>query len=150
MKQNFHLVSERVCQRIIEVIPELPKDGSLDIVVQDHKDDRTLAQLRLKWMWAGEYGSQHGITKDDANRQFKWRHCRPILIRDDETGAYKALFDRAEEDPIVARHFIDMIHSSDMSVKQFSEALTEWDHWAGSKGIIFPHPEDLFYAAMGL
>jgi len=149
VKETFHLNSERVSKRLTEIITTLPKDGSLDVVIQDHRSDRSLAQLRLKWMWMTEFGAAYGETKEDANRIYKWRMMRPILIRDDDTGVMADLFAKAAETPEMAKKFCDLIHTDEMTMEQMSESLTEFDHWAGRNGIILTHPDDLYLEAMG-
>ena len=143
---SFQLASIANKDRIIEVIGNLPADGTYDIDILKHRADRSIAQLRLKWLWCTEYGAWHGITKDEANRHYKWMFMRPILIRDDPTGAMKELFSRATGDPAVTRRFVDLIHTEEMTMAQMAESLTDWDLWAGPKGIIFSHPEDLYWA----
>ena len=147
ISESFHLITDIVAARAAEVISRLPHDGSIDVFVRTHKDDRSLKQNRLMWLWHTEFAATHGITKDEAHAQFKYRFCRPILIRDDEDGTLKLLFDRADS-PELARRFIDLISTRDMSMAQLAEALTEYDRWAGYHGIVFTHPDDLYLEAM--
>jgi len=149
MKEYFHLSSDAIADRAAEVIQNLPHDGSLDVFIKEYKSDRSLKQHRLRWLWMTVYGGEHGITKDRSNKEWKYRFVLPILIRDDENGALKSLLDRAKGHPIVMEKFIDLIRASDMDMGQYSEALTEFDRWAGSHGIILPHPEDLYSEAIG-
>lgn len=148
ISEHFHLTTVEVADRACEVINGLPHDGSIDVVVSDHRHDRSLKQNRLMWVWHSAFGSHHGVDKAEAHAQFKWRFCRPILIRDDEAGTLKLLFDRADTADL-ARRFIDLISTRDMTMPQLSEALTEYDRWAGYHGIRFPHPEDIYFEAMG-
>jgi len=149
VKETFHLASERVSKRLTEIITTLPKDGTLDVVIQDHKDDRSLSQLRLKWLWMTEFGAHYGETKERSNQIYKWKCMRPILIRDDKTGVMADLFNRAAESPAMAKKFCDLIHTDEMDMGQMAESLTEFDNWAGRNGIVLTHPDDLYLAAIG-
>jgi len=148
ISESFHLVTDAVATRAADVIKRLPHDGSIDVFIRTHKEDRSLKQNRLMWMWNGEFGASYGITKEESHAQFKWRFCRPILIRDDDDGTLKALFDRADS-PELARRFIDLISTRDMSMSQLAEALTEYDRWCGYNGIILTHPDDIYFEAIG-
>ncbi len=147
-QQSYRIINDMVAYNAASHIKILPHDGKWEILIREHKSNRSLAQNRLLWQWHTEYGSEIGEIKEDVHREFKWRFIRPILIREDVDGSIKELFDRVHDNPALTKALTNMLSSRDLNVTQMAEALTEYDLFCATNGYPLSHPEDLYFEAI--
>ncbi len=123
------------------------------ITMQPATANRSNAQNRLAWMWAGIQAKHEGETKEDCHTLFKVKHLAPILARDDEDfagywerfGAF-SLVAGGQKNDFWLRTASRVVSSGDARVEQMAEALTEWEMTQAREGLVFPQPEDYHFA----
>lgn len=112
------------------------------------EDQRSLSQNRLYWMWLTEIGRAQGYTKDELHDRCKRHYVLPVLVRDDED--YARFLDQVqgmgtEAEELFIRRFIS---TTDLSVRQFAEVLTEIEIDANHRGIRLTRPDELYWQAL--
>ncbi len=109
-----------------------------EIVLRRHKKGRSLAQNRLFWKWMDEIRLYHADNWGRHLSKDEWHDlmCEFLLpTREIEVfGVVRRVHGR----------------TSTLKVEEFSEFLQRIDEWARGKGIMLPHPDDLYFEAMGL
>lgn len=123
------------------------------ITMQPATANRSNAQNRLAWLWAGVQAKETGETKEDCHTMFKAKHIAPILARDDEDfagywerfGAF-SLVAGGQQNDFWLRTASKVVSSGDAKVEQMAEALTEWEMTQAREGLVFPQPEDYHFA----
>jgi len=119
------------------------------VKVAQGDEDRSLKQNRLSFMWYQLRGSITGHGKIHERCLCKLHYGVPILMRDDDDFLrffQKALAPMAYQDQLDAMEFVPVTRL--MTVKQFAEYLTDVDQESAKAGIMLPHPEDLYWAAL--
>lgn len=119
-------------------------DTTLEVIVQKHRAKRSLSQNAMYWDWITIIGDSLGYSKDAQHGILKVRFLLPILVRDDPDVA--ALAERVQGNESLLSN---MLSTSDLSVKQFTEYLDDINEFAGRMGIRLPHPEDVHYREKG-
>ena len=117
---------------VINKIKKLPADGSIVVVIKKREEDRTIAQNRLMWLWFGVIGDEIGYTKQEVHDAM----CREILgvdVRRDLKG----------------EPFETIKGTRGLGIKGMTAFLGKVDYISGGLGITLPHPEDIYYQAMG-
>lgn len=156
-KKSFIIRSKDVIQTVNDFLSGFYESELLEVIVRKYKKDRTAAQNSLYWKWNTITGSELGWTKDDAHDHFKEKFLVHIYERDDKDYAaminairkvYKLGY--KEDAKTMFNQIVKLTSTTDANVKQFTEYLNDIDHYMTSKGIILPHPEDLYYEAMGI
>jgi len=136
----------------LEAQPEKP---ILEVIVKEHKKDRSVAQNRLMWNWITIIANELGMTKEDVHEDFKKRLLVPIYERDDDGYAEminairKIYSDGFKSEALkMHNHIVKLTSTTAATVKEFSEYLNEIEKDSIEKGIILPHPEDMYAEAM--
>ena len=135
---------------VVDEVDLLPEDGSMMVKIVSTTKKRSDAQNKLMWLWNTQVGKEYGDTKDGIHLDCKERFAVPILIRDDE--AFADVWGEVENlrSPDIKRKFIDKcVSTSNFSTKQFTEYLKEYEHYWEANNIQLPHPEDIYYMALG-
>jgi len=119
----------------------LPLDADIDLRAKPHKKDRSLAQNNLLWMWLTIIAREYAQARDEAHDWFEpevWK----FQFQEKFLG-YKSF-----KVPEGVRH--KLIGTSELNTADFTAFLSDVEHYAGSVlNITLPHPEDVFYEAMG-
>ena len=131
-----------VYQNMLQYFASRDQEKTYKVTFQEYKRDRSLEQNALLWKWHTEYAAQYGCTKEYAHNRFKYKYVLPILLRDDEDGQIKRVWDLVRGDKEAIAGLVKAIHSSDLSVSQMSEAMTEYQMDASAQGFVFTDPED--------
>ena len=156
-KKTFVIRNENVINQLVYFLKTWPEDGELwEVVVRLHKKDRSLAQNTLYWMWATIIGNELGLTKEDVHEDLKKRMLVPIYERDDDgycamVNTVRKLYTDGfrEDSKMLAKGIVRLTSTTNASVQQFSEYLSEIEKDMIQKNIILPHPDDLYHDAMG-
>lgn len=145
IKQNYILRhgDTEVYRSMMSFIVNRNPDVPWKVTIQEYKKDRSLEQNALLWKWHTEWAMQYGSTKEYAHNRFKYKHVLPILLRDDEDGQITRVWELVRNDVQAIAGLIKAIHSSDLSVSQMSEAMTEYQREAASVGYVFTDPEEM-------
>lgn len=156
MKQKtFVIRDEKVIENLVSFLQALPEKPVVEVVIRDHKKDRTAAQNSLMWLWITVISNEFGLTKEEQHKELKRRLLVPIYERDDQeyaamintirklyTDGYK------EESLLLHDQIVKLTSTTKADVEQFAEYLTEIERDMIGKGIYLPHREDYEYAMM--
>jgi len=134
----------------INLVKELPEDGSKTVEIKNTGMSSTAKQRRLQWLWAGEV-ARSGLGQDDNKESVhvraKWMFARPILLRDNELFGilYNAFMDLVKDSvvfPELCRQFTAQhISTERMTKRQRSEYLSEFERYWTCKGVQLTSPD---------
>lgn len=153
MKKTFTLTVESVagvCEALLK--GDFSKPHTL--TVKPWKKDRTAAQNRLYWgVWLDEISKFTGHTDEELHFDYKREYLVPIFRRDD--SEYRKMIEtvmklRGQKGYAwVVKGIINLTSTTDCDTKQFTEYLNAIEVAANGIGCQLPHPEDIYYEAMG-
>ena len=140
-KETFLLGRDQ--QALMRFLSERDRSITWEVIVREYKEDRSLEQNKTLWMWHAERAIQAGETKEHSHNVFKYRHVLPILLRDDEDGQLKRVWELVRGDRQAIAGLVKAIHSGDLTVSQMSEAMTEYRMDSARMGYIFTDPDEM-------
>jgi len=155
VKVSLVVINEQVKSRALDAVRSLSFDEPHTVKIEPVEKNRSIAQHRLKWLWVSDIADFGGETKEEANRRLKKRFLVPIFERDD--AEYAAMIETVrevhrqgmkEQAVKLFDRIVDMTRSSDASVKQMAEFLTDIEQDCGAVQIPLRRPEDLYREAM--
>ncbi len=157
MKPKTYIIrSKEIILRLNTFLLSQPKEPTLEVIVRDHKKDRSLAQNSLMWMWITVVSNELGWTKNDVHEHFKKCHLVKIYERDNDgysamINAVRRVYSGGAKGDATAmfEHIVKLTSTTSATVKQFTEYLNDIEKDMTGKGIILPHPEDLYNNSMG-
>lgn len=117
----------------------LEEGQALKVTLEPYKENRSLAQNRLMWMWYDVIRKAWHESGDKLFESEVWhiQFCRILLGQEWITLPNGQMEQRTRG----TRH---------LNTAEMSEYLTVLDAYVGSEmDIILPHPEELFFEAMG-
>lgn len=136
MKQSQIIILRdiQLKQKAIDIIRYAPYEPLMQMEVKEYKKKRSLAQNRLYWgPWLTTIAKELGyLETDDLHEEFAKIFLPPEF--------YKGL------DGELHRR---RMSTTKLKVGEFTEYLTKIEIWAAGFNIRLPHPEDLYYEAMG-
>ena len=139
-------------QYAMQEVSDLPSDGTMKVTIGKVTSKRSEAQNRLSWLWYGIRGEETGNTPEYEHAFCKLRYGVPIMRRDSEEFCYAYdtfIKPHGYEEKLAFIMNTDFPVTRDMSTKQYSEYLDTIDRESAEFGIQLPHPEDIYYMAMG-
>lgn len=128
------------------------ENGPYSVTIEEYKDNRSLSQNRLYWLWIKELCNEYGWDRKDIILHMKEHFLIPLLLEFDketretasalkELRLHKRLKDQYE---ILRKVFIRESSTTKLNTKQFKEYLDRIDKWALSEhGCRLPVPDDL-------
>lgn len=125
------ILTELNRQAIENYLNAVKWDGSMMMEVKKVSSKRSLKQNNLYWMWLGVISKDTGYTSNELHVAFRKKYLQPITI--------EAFGEKHEELPSTTK----------LKVGEFTEYLNEIENLVADIGIVLPHPEDLYYEAMG-
>jgi|GEM_PF-783692 len=156
MKSKTYIIrSDDQISRLNTFLTAQPSEPVLEVIVQDHKQDRSVLQNSLYWLWNGIISDELGWTKEEVHEDLKRRLLVPIYTRDDLE--YSAMIQAVrkvhtkgfkDEAKAMSKQIVKLTSTTTAKVKQFTEYLKDIENDMISKGIVLPHPEDRYYQAM--
>lgn len=157
MKTKLILSSPELKARAHALIDSVPMDVVHELIVREHHKDRSSAQNNLYWVWNSQISGYTGESKDEVHRRLKKKHLIPIYMEDPDSGmaetvmAVRAVHAQGMKDTakVLEEKIVDLVSTTDATVKQFTEYLEEIEKEATSQGIYLSHPEDIWHEAMG-
>lgn len=154
-EQTFLLRDKQIARNAIEAIKSLYGDKTeletvMEVVIREHKKDRSLAQNRLSHRWYGERAEQQGTTPEHEHSSAKLRYGCPILIASD--ADFAEVYRRAIEPLDYERRLIAMRYfpvTRLMTVAQMTKYLETIERESAMQGIVLSKPVAIYEEAMG-
>lgn len=113
---------------------ENPKVDKAVIEIKQDKLTRSQAQNELYFMWVDDYIRQElGYSKQETHKAL----VEELLGYDITTG-------------LNGKEVTSLKETKNMKVAEFSRYLEEVDRLSAGLGIMLPHPDDLYWKAMGI
>ena len=156
-RRTFTIRSKKVIKNLTAFLESQPIEPTLEVAVYEHKQDRSILQNSLLWLWITIIADEMGLTKEDVHNDLKKRLLVPIYERD-EPG-FAAMINAVrkvhtighkEEAAAMGKQIVKLTSTTGATVKQFTEYLKEIEKDMTGKGIILPRPEDRYFSAMGI
>ena len=79
-RRIFTIRSKDVLKRLVEFLEAQPDKPALEVAVYDHKQDRTVLQNSLYWVWITIIANEMGLTKEDTHEDLKKRKLIPFKL----------------------------------------------------------------------
>lgn len=114
-----------------EYLDSLPQDGTYKVEVKKNTNKRSLAQNSLYWMWLGVIGEATGYRADEMHKLMKYKFLEPTRYR------------------VMEEDVVEYPSTTKLNTREFTEYLNLIEMWATDFEISLPHPEDIYYTAMG-
>jgi len=114
--------------RVIRSMLELK--GKVEVIVREHKIDRSADQNSLMWLWLTEIGNSTGESKEKLHEVYKEKFLCSIFIRDDPeyaemAQAIKLVKAHSEPDYLaLKKQVVAMTSTTKCSVPQMREYLS--------------------------
>ena len=144
--------SAEVKTRALYLIGNLDIEKPREVIIREHKADRSAAQNSTYWLFLTHIGDELGETKGDLHERYKGKFLVPIYERDDPEYAemIAALRTLYREDKTMAellhKKIVKLTSTTKASVKQFCEYLTDIERDANGMNIFLPRNDDYMLA----
>ena len=142
-------IEAMACAAIRSAVESVDDGMVVEVVIREHKSNRSLAQNRLAFRWYGELAGHLGTTPEYEHRLAKLRYGCPLLIADDAEFAdfYRRGIEPLDyESRVIAMQWFPV--SRLFSVKMMTQYLHDMEHDSAARGIVLSHPDDLYHEAM--
>ena len=138
--QTIRITGETTKLNAMKIIDGLPRDGSIEVCIRKHQNNRTLAQNRLMHKWFEFINNWAFESTGQAKGMIAWKWY------------FKDLYLGYESFETAKGKVIEQIKSTaGCSTKELTEFLEKIDaHCMTEWGLQLPHPDDLYYEAMGI
>ena len=144
-------------KRLKVIVDALPLTPKYQVEIRPYKAQRSVKQNKLYWKWITIIGNELGYTKEEMHRLCVERFLVTIFIRDKES--YAAMVESVKnlrkhglkhDADVIKTEIINLTSTTDCNTAQFAEYLTDIERDAAGLNIILPHPDDLYWEAMGI
>lgn len=149
MNQKVVLVSEAHKTRIMLMIEGLPLEPLHEIIIREHKKDRSAEQNAIYWKWLTVIANELGETKEALHEHYKDRFLVQIYERDNEEYAemIQSLRDvwksgMKKEAVDLRKKIVALTSTTTATVKQMTEYLHCIEMRSAELAIRLPFPED--------
>jgi len=149
MKHKIVASTSELKKRAVAIIESLPLDPVHEVIIREHKKDRSLDQNALYWQWLTIIGGELGESKETAHERYKDIYLVHIYERDDPDYAemiqsLREVWKHGMKDQAIdlRKKIVALTSTTTANVKQMSEYMTEIERSAADLGIRLPHPED--------
>lgn len=146
--QKIILISEELKVRAMHIIKKLPLDPVYEIVIKEHKRNRSAEQNSLYWKWLTIIGDALGESKEDVHEQMKEKFLINIYERDNPDFAemiqsLRAVYKQGMKTEAMAlrKRIVALTSTTTATVAQMTEYLESIERHAVSLGIRLPAPE---------
>lgn len=150
MKKTIIIKGPQQKALVATILGNLPEKPLHEVVIREHKKNRSLNQNSLMWKWLTIISAELGMTKEALHLEYKYRFLAPIFIRDDEQYAAMATAVKAvrakglDSEALVLRdQIINLTSTTQCNTAQMSEYMTDIERAATDLGVGLPHPEDI-------
>lgn len=149
MKNKIVLSSLELKHRAAQIINSLPLDPVHEVIIREHKKDRSADQNSLYWKWLTVIGADLGESKEELHERYKGEYLVNIYERDDPDYAemlqtLREVYREGMRDEALnlRKKIVALTSTTTATVHQMSEYMTEIDRHAVELGIRLPSPED--------
>lgn len=151
MKQTIILKTPEDVKKATAVFAHLKLDVPMEVIIREHKKDRSAAQSRLYWLWLTLIANELGYIKEELHEEYKRKYLIGIFIRDDEDFAKMITTIKGlSNDEWLRKQVVALVSTTRANVQQFTEYLQAIEMAAADMGIVLPHPDDYYFEAMGV
>jgi len=148
--QKINIVSEEHRRRVIRIIECLPLVPIAEVVIKEHKKDRSAEQNSLYWKWITIIADSLGETKEQLHEIYKDRFLVQIYERDDPEfsemiSSLRAIYRQGMKVEALAlrKRIVALTSTTTATVAQFTEYLDDIQKDANSLSIRLPSLEDI-------
>ena len=153
-KMLFTICNNEVLINCLSTITREHEKQLIDVIVSDHKADRTAAQRRLQYMWYTDIAKHQGHTIEYIRDYYMRKFAVNIFYRDDincSADTLDALKDLKARGMIqhyeaLLHGFVKNITTNSFTTSQNREYLDSVFMHASDNGIALRVPDDLKYA----
>jgi hypothetical protein len=156
-RRTFTINSKEVIKNLASFLETLPLEPVVEVIVQEKKKDRTVAQNRLYRLWGNLIADELGWERNYTYRFFRKFFLIHIYERDHQghaeaLKAIREVYILGAKVPAKKMHdyIVERISTADATLKQFTEYLKQIERFSAENGIVLPYPEDRYYSAMGI
>ena len=149
MSQKIIIVSEEHRNRVLTIIKALPLEPLTEIIIQEHKRNRSVEANALYWKWLTIIGNELGESKEEIHERYKDKFLVQIYERDNPEYAemiqsLRSIWQQGMKSEALnlRKRIVALTSTTTATVKQMSEYMTSIEHDAASLAIMLPHPDD--------
>lgn len=149
MKQKLIINSEEVQRRCLEIVKAIPIDPCHEVIIREHKKDRSSEQNSLYWKRLTVIGNSLGESKEALHERFKSDYLVNIYERDNPEYAemletLRNVYREGMRDEALNLRvkIVSLTSTTTATVSQMSEYMTCIDRKAAELGIRLPSLED--------
>ena len=149
MKQKIINISEEHRKRAMTILQSLPLEPHHEVIVREHKRDRSAEQNALYWQWLTIIGNELGEQKEEVAERYKDLYLVQLYERDNPEYAemiqsLRAIYKQGMKAEAVAlrKKIVSLTSTTTATVAQFGEYLESIERHAASLAIRLPLPED--------
>ena len=149
MSQKLIIISEEHRTRLMTIIKSLPLAPVQEVVIRDHKKDRSAEQNSLLWKWYTLIANELGESKEDVHERYKDKFLVNIYERDcpdfaEMIQSLRAVWTSGMKVEAVAlrKKIVSLSSTTTATVAQMTEYLQEIERDAAKMAIMLPHPEE--------
>ena len=129
----------RLMDKLQLVNPKISAQPIYKVTVEEYKAKRSTNQNSLYWLWMKEISQKYYETRGKLHSDQVWAEY------------FKQNFIESTISEIRGEVVKLAKTTTKMTTKEFTDYLEQIDIYAGSEmEIILPHPDDLYYSAMGI
>jgi hypothetical protein len=132
MNKSILIDSALKQEATINFIKSLNLDKKWRITIEPYKANRSTAQNSLYWMWVTIIGEDIGYSREELH----------VVMADKFLGY--------EEIKAMGKEYQVLKSTKTLNAKEFTEYLNKIERQASELGVVLPHPDDLYYEAMGI
>jgi hypothetical protein len=150
MKKTIIIKGQQQKALVATILGNLPERPIHEVVIREHKKNRSANQNSLYWKWLTILSDELGHTKDELHFIYRRKYLTRIFIRDDKGYADMAesltfildsgYADCAED---IRDQVIRLTSTTQCNTAQMTEYMTDIERAAADLGIGLPHPEDI-------
>jgi len=149
-KATYIIKTEDDIAPCVALLKERLKVEPLEVVISTLTRQRSAQQHRLYWLWCTQIGNHMGLRKDEIHEILKRTFAVPIFTRDDKGYAELIVAVMAVRDEnkmlryeAMAKQIVRMTSTTDFTVPQMTEYLTDIEHYAAELGANLTFPDDI-------
>ena len=155
-KKTIKVLGQIQKDRCFEIIQALPEVAPIKVEISLWKDNASLAQRGLYWVWMTQYAGEVGLLKDEAHLFFKEKFLVNIYERDNPSyceliDSIRKVWMAGEKKMAVSmrKAVIELTSINDADVEQFCEYLDDIDKFCMTQQIYLERRDDMYREAMG-
>lgn len=140
---------------VVNAVPIGPEHPVMKLTLEPYRKNRSAAQQALMWIWHYQWQKHFGDTAQEEHIRFKKEWLLPILLRDDVVDYLHVLYSAASVryslhgDDKGLRAIYELISTTTLNTRQFSEILTFYQQEAAMEGLVFTVKCSEYEEAMG-